>query len=77
MVTLNEVKKHLEKNIKILEIQVYNFDTVAVPRANVDKKILSEMRQQVIRVDAIMQKEARGEEPTLEELQAAIPASFR
>ena len=77
MATLNEVKKHLEKNIKILEIQVYNYETVTVPRANADKKILSEMRQQAIRVDAILQKEARGEEPTLEELNAAIPASFR
>jgi hypothetical protein len=69
--------KHISDNIKKLEAQIYNFELVAIPRYNTDKDILTQMRQDLMKLGAFKEKQERGEKVSIEEAHAAIPPQFR
>jgi len=74
---IKEVCKHMEKNIKVLETQIFDFETIAIPRYNADKQVLVKLRQEFIRVMAVREKMERGEDVSQDEFRAALPESFR
>jgi len=77
MADLKSAKAFIEKNIVQLEKQLYLHQTVAQVRYAADVKILSEMKQQLLRLSAIEEKQERGEEITMEEIFSAVPEVFR
>ena len=77
MVDMKQAISHLEKNIAVLEKELYNFETVAMNRYEGDKKILRKMREDVVKIEIMMQKRAEGVEISADELIAALPAAFR
>ena len=74
---LNEGIKMLSKKVKELEVGAYEFETIALPRYEADKKILETMRTQLLKMQAIEARVKKGDEITQEEIYAAIPAVFR
>jgi uncharacterized coiled-coil DUF342 family protein len=76
MVDFKGMIKHMEKNITALEKELYNFEIVAMSRYNTDKKILAQMRADVVKAESHFAKLQKGEDLTAEEL-AEIPQSFR
>lgn len=77
MVDMKSAIKHLEKNIATLEKELYNFERVAMERYNTDKRILQQMRADVVKIDSLMEKKEKGIEITAEEIAAALPEAFR
>ena len=77
MADLKSAKDFIEKNIVQLEKQLYLHQTVAMARYEADRKILAEMKTQLLRLDAIEQKQERGEEISMEEIYASVPEIFR
>jgi len=76
MVDFKGAIKHMEKNITALEKELYNFESVAMKRYEMDKTILSTMRADVIKMSALLEKKDAGQDLTAEDL-AEIPTSFR
>lgn len=76
MVDFKGAIKHMEKNITALEKELYNFETVAMTRYEQDKKILNQMRADVVKMEALLTKKDAGQDLTAEDL-AEIPPSFR
>lgn len=76
MVDFKGAIKHMEKNITALEKELYNFENVAMKRYEMDKKILSTMRQDVIKMESLLTKKEAGQDLTAEELDE-IPQAFR
>jgi hypothetical protein len=76
MVDFKGAIKHMEKNITALEKELYNFETVAMKRYDMDKEILNHLRQDVVKMEALLAKKEAGQDLTAEEL-AEIPQSFR
>ena len=68
--------KHIDGAISEMEKELYNFDTVAIPRYECDKDILNRMRDDLIKLEAIKTKHDKGEDITTEEL-SAVPKAFR
>lgn len=69
--------KYLDQQIEVLEKQLFYFDMVLKPRAEKDKEILSGLKLQAVRIDALSQKMERGEQITDEEIRDAVPQMFR
>jgi len=72
-----DAKKFMEKHIGEIERALFTFEHVLKPRYEADKQILERMRQQYIKLDALIQKMASGEEITTEESTDAIPKELR
>lgn len=76
MVDFKSMIKHMEKNIIALEKELYNFETVSMSRYEVDKTILSKMRDDVVKMESLVTKKDAGNDLTAEDL-AEIPQAFR
>ena len=74
---LQEGIKMLSKKVKELEVGAYEFETIALPRYEADKKILETMRAQFLKMQALESRVKKGDELTQEEVYASIPAVFR
>ena len=74
---LQEGIKMLSKKVKELEVGAYEFETIALPRYEADKKILETMRAQLLKMQALESRVKKGDELTQEEVYASIPAVFR
>lgn len=81
---IKESLKFIGGNIKKLEQQVYDFENIVLPRAEEDKKILKKLREDYIKLDALLQKQEDAiaskdpsKMPTAEEVDAALPRSLR
>ena len=74
---LKEAIKLIDKKVKELEVGKYEFETVAIPRYEADKKILETMRSQKLKMQALQSRAEKGEELTQEDIYAAIPPVFR
>ena len=80
MVTEKDLKESItfmKKEIKGLARASYIFETVVVPRAEADKKVLAEMSEQVKKIEAMVTQLSAGGELTPEEIASAIPPQFR
>jgi hypothetical protein len=69
--------KYICMQIEILEKQVFYFEIVALPRFQQDKKILFDLKNQAVKIDAIRQKYKNGEVISSEEIIDAVPMQFR
>jgi vacuolar-type H+-ATPase subunit D/Vma8 len=67
----------VEENIEEIERAVYVFDNVLLPRAEADKKILQQLREQHMKLQAFVEARDRGEPLTNESVYNSIPGSFR
>lgn len=74
---LKDALKFLMKEIKAMSEADFLYNTIVVPRAEADKKILSGMSASKIQIDAILSKIKNKEEVTDEEIVSAIPEQFR
>lgn len=74
---LDDALKHIEKHVKQLEQLVYDFETIAIPRYEQDKKLLETMRAQHLKMLALKQRADKGEEIPHEEIKEAVPEVFR
>ena len=69
--------KFVGSQVEDLEKAVYHFESVVHPRFERDKEILAAMREQHLKLQALQEKEERGEELTQEDIYAAVPSQFR
>jgi hypothetical protein len=74
---LEDASKYLKKNVDELEKSVFMFDEVVKPRAEADKVILRRLRDQQVKLDALLKKVKAGEEPSIEEFNECVPHAFR
>ena len=74
---LAEAIKFITKQIKQLEENLYTFETVVMPRADQDKKILEQLRTHQLKMQALLEKSKKGEEISQDELYEAVPSVFR
>jgi len=75
-----DIKKALKfvgAEVEVLEKFVYVFESKMQPRYERDKEILQAMREQHLKLQALMEKEERGEELTQEDIHDAVPEQFR
>ena len=77
MVNIKQAKKEIEKQIKDFESAVYQFETVVYPRFETDKNILTKLKEDWLKSDAIERRLDEGEEVSQEEIYDAIPEAFR
>lgn len=74
---IDQVKETIEKEIAALEESLYVFDKIVQPRAEFDKKLLSSLRADFIKVQTVSKKIEQGEKVSDEELMSVIPEQFR
>lgn len=74
---IKKAKKFIEDRIEELEKTVYSFEQILQPRYDADKKILETLREQHLKMEALMRKIEAGEEVTQQDIYDCIPASFR
>jgi len=65
------------KQIENLEQGLYLFENVIKPRAEKDRVILDELRQQFLKLQVLQEKLGKGEDVSQEEMYALVPASLR
>lgn len=69
--------KFIEKQIEELEKTEYMYTNIITPRAQADLKILNNLREQHLKMSALQEKVATGQEVTAEDVYNSVPASFR
>jgi uncharacterized coiled-coil DUF342 family protein len=73
----NEAAKFMRKEIDSLEKSVFMFDEVIKPRAEADRQILYKLRAQEVKLQALITRLKAGEQPSVDEFNECVPASFR
>jgi hypothetical protein len=53
------------------------YTNIITPRAQADLKILNNLREQHLKMSALQEKVATGQEVTAEDVYNSVPASFR
>jgi hypothetical protein len=74
---LKAAEKFISKRVAELEQAVFMFDEILKPRADLDKATLRKLRDQQIKLDALMKKVKAGEQPSIDEFFACVPVAFR
>lgn len=74
---LKQARKFVEKQIKEFEQAIYRVESVMIPRYEKDKEILKQMRDQFLKLQALEERQKRGEEISTEEFRDAVPEQFR
>jgi conjugal transfer/entry exclusion protein len=74
---INEAVKFITKEINVLEKATYMYDNVMRPRAEADKKILVQLREQLVRLSVLQEKVKSGEQVTRAEIMEAVPEALR
>ena len=74
---LKEALKMCEAQIKDFEKALFHYESIVRPRAEADKKILDNLREQYTKLEALQEKLDRGEELTKEEIYNSVPNSLR
>ena len=77
MVDMKQALKFIEKQIETFERNVFLFDNVVRPRYEADRKILDSLREQHLKLSALEEKMAKGEEVSTDDIYAAVPSQFR
>jgi len=74
---LVEAVKYISKQIDELEKSVFTYEEIIKPRAEMDKVMLKKMRDQQIKLEALVRRVKAGEQPSLQEFTECVPAAFR
>jgi conjugal transfer/entry exclusion protein len=77
---MSDLKKAIafvERQIEELEKTEYMYTNIITPRAQADLKILNNLREQHLKMSALQEKVATGQEVTAEDVYNSVPASFR
>lgn len=77
MTDLIKATKFIERQIESLEHTTYMFENIIKPRYEADKRILDALREQHLKLSALQEKVASGQEVTTDEIYASVPGSFR
>jgi hypothetical protein len=75
-VEIEEVLKHIDAKIAELERQVYDFEHIEMPKHKLNVDILAELRSQVIKMEALVQRKKEGVPITSDDVHV-IPKVFR
>ena len=74
---LKKSVKYLGKQIEELEKSIFMYEEIIKPRAEMDKVMLKKMRDQQIKLEALIRRVKAGEQPTLSEFNECVPVAFR
>ena len=77
MTSTQNALKFIEKQIEELEKTEFMYTNIITPRAQADLKILNSLREQHLKLSALQEKVASGQEVTAEEVYSSVPGSFR
>jgi conjugal transfer/entry exclusion protein len=77
MTDLKKAIAFVERQIEELEKTEYMYTNIITPRAQADLKILNNLREQHLKMSALQEKVATGQEVTAEDVYNSVPASFR
>jgi hypothetical protein len=75
-----DIKKALDVmrgKIEELEEEMYSFEFIIQPRAEADRKILYDLKEQHAKLSALQTKIAYGEDVSIDQVNAVIPKMFR
>jgi len=77
MTDLKKAIAFVERQIEELEKTEFMYTNIITPRAQADLKILNSLREQHLKMSALQEKVASGQEVTAEEVYSSVPGSFR
>ena len=77
MTDLKKAIAFVERQIEELEKTEFMYTNIITPRAQADLKILNSLREQHLKMSALQEKVASGQEVTAEEVCSSVPGSFR
>jgi hypothetical protein len=74
---VKKASKFIADRIEELEKATFTFEEVLQPRYAADKKILERLRDQHLKLEALLRKVEAGEEVVQQDIYDCVPSSFR
>lgn len=74
---LTKAEKFVAKQIRSFEESIYQMENIMIPRYEADKNILISLRDQHVKLTALIDKQKKGEEITQQDIFDCVPKQFR